>query len=607
MRKLLRFSLIVFLFSCADLSAQDVSLYDQFNGRFDFVFIGNTMNVAENTANDPCIILTSSSAELSLGTGDEVEKAYLYWAGSGTGDFDVRLNDVDITAQRNFPLVSFVTGLPFFSAFADVTAQVQATGNGTYMLSGLDVSPWLNAIDYCSNGTNFAGWAIVIVYKNAALPLNQLNLYDGLQSVPTSSSNVPSSINITLSSINVIDDVGAKIGFVAWEGDASIPVSETLSINGTPLSNPPLNPVNNAFNSTNSFTGATNLYNMDLDVYPIQDNIAIGDTSAQITLTSGQDFVMINVVMTKLNSQLPDATIQTSDYISQCNSRDVTYDFTVFNVNSTNELAAGTPIAAYVGGVLVGTAQTTAVIPIGGSESGQMTVTIPESSLDTFDILFVVDDNGTGAGIVTELNENNNTFATNGSLLPLPEFNVPPDLVSCNLGLTAGNFDFSDYPDLIRIDGLQVVSFYESQSDAETGSSEILNTSDYHAASTPHQIFFRIFDGTCYNTGSFFLRVRNCPPTIYNYISANEDGVNDSFHIDGLRDIFLNYQLRVYNRWGVLVWTGNNNTEEWRGFATKGFRPMGNELPDGTYYYVLDLNDPDYPNSYTGFLYLTRG
>jgi hypothetical protein len=37
-----------------------------------------------------------------------------------------------------------------------------------------------------------------------------------------------------------------------------------------------LNPVDNAFNGTNSFTGSTSLYNMDLDVYTIQNNINIG-------------------------------------------------------------------------------------------------------------------------------------------------------------------------------------------------------------------------------------------------------------------------------------------------------------------------------------------
>ena len=64
--------------------------------------------------------------------------------------------------------------------------------------------------------------------------------------------------------------------------------------------------VNNAFNSTNSVTGSNTLYNMDLDIYNIQNNISVGDTSANISLTSSQDYVMINAIVTKLNSQLPD-------------------------------------------------------------------------------------------------------------------------------------------------------------------------------------------------------------------------------------------------------------------------------------------------------------
>jgi hypothetical protein len=47
------------------------------------------------------------------------------------------------------------------------------------------------------------------VYKNANL-LNQLTVYDGLQ-------YVPNEINITLNSLNVIDNQDARIGFVAWE------------------------------------------------------------------------------------------------------------------------------------------------------------------------------------------------------------------------------------------------------------------------------------------------------------------------------------------------------------------------------------------------------
>jgi hypothetical protein len=165
-----------------------------------------------------------------------------------------------------------------------------------------------------------------------------------------------SEINITLNSLNVIDNKDARIGFVAWEGDRFISVNETLRIND-PISNLPLNPVDNAFNGTNSFTGSTSLYNMDLDVYTIQNN-NIGDTSAQIQLTSGQDFVMINAIVTKLNSQLPDATLRINDIALLCNSRKITIDYSVYNTNSTAIVPAATPIAIYANGLLIGTTKT---------------------------------------------------------------------------------------------------------------------------------------------------------------------------------------------------------------------------------------------------------
>ena len=102
------------------------------------------------------------------------------------------------------------------------------------------------------------------------------------------------------------------------------------------------------------------------------------------------------------------------------------------------------------------------------------------------------------------------------------------------------------------------------------------------------------------------LNIRNCPPTVYNYISANNDGTNDAFFIAGLRDIFVKFKIEIYNRWGVLLWKGNNATEDCNGKATHGLLVDGDYVPDGTYYYVLDLNDADYPNPLTGFLYIFR-
>ena len=594
---------LLFIIVCSNFGvvfAQNVALYNQYNGRFDFTFLGNTMNVAENGAFDPCLILTSSSATLTLNTGDVVENAYLYWAGSGTGDFNVQLNNQNIVAERTFALIQPSSGKPFFSAFANVTSLVQTFGNGEYTLSDLDISSFLNAEDYCNNGTNFAGWALVVVYKNENLPLNQLNIYDGLQSVP-------SILSISLNSLNVIDNAGAKIGFVAWEGDRNLAFNETLTINGNPISNPPLNPVDNAFNGTNSFTGSETLYNMDLDVYNIQNNINIGDSSALIELTSGQDFVMINTIVTKLNSQLPDATIAIDNIMQDCNSRIIKIDYTVYNLIATNELLSGTPIAIYINGQYIDYAETTQTIPIGGSLSSTISIVVPEIFGTTFSITFIVDYTSSGSGIRTELIETNNLFSQNYTFLPPPIINSLPPLISCNEGLTKGTFNFLNYNELVIANvNQEFIGFYETFQDAQSNNNAITATSSYISNATPKEIFVRVEEGECYSINSFLLNVNNCPPTVYNYVSANNDGANDVFFVKGLRDIFLNFELEIYNRWGKLVWTGNNNSPDWDGFSTTNFRFDNSNSPKSTYYYILNLNDVNYLEPLIGWLYFTK-
>ena len=596
--KLYNLFFIIILCKFCPVFGQNITLYEQYNGRFDFTFIGNTLNPQENSFQDFPTVLSSSLGTLSLTTNDEIESAFLYWAGSGTGDFDVKLNNVSLTADRTFSYQtnSFELILDYFSAFKDVTALVQQTGNGTYTLSELDVSPFIE--QHYERRTNFAGWAIIIVYKNNALPLNQINIYDGFQAVPEE-------INITLDFLNVIDNQDAKIGFLAWEGDVGIAVNETLRINGTVLGNPPLNPEDNAFNGTNSTTGSNTLYNMDLDIYNIQNNIQIGDTSAEIQLTSSQDVVMINAIVTKLNSQLPDATIAIDEVQKQCNSRTISVDFTISNFNSTNPLPAGTPVAIYINGQFIQYTETLVAIPIDGTISDQISIVIPNDIPIDFELLFVVDDTGNGSGIVTEIIETNNSFSTTVSLLRNPEFATLQTLISCNEGLTKGTFDFSNYENLVKVNPDDTVQFFETYQTAEAEINPILNTTNYAAVSTPREIFIRIEnqDG-CFSLTSFLLTTRNCPPIIYNYVSANNDPYNETFFIGGLRDIFLNFKLEVYNRWGILIWTGNNNLEDWDGYVKNG---VGNsQASDGTYYYVLHLNDPDYTNPMTGFLLLKQ-
>lgn len=342
---------------------------------------------------------------------------------------------------------------------------------------------------------------------------------------------------------------------------------------------------------------------MDLDIYDIEDYIEVGDTQAIIKLSSDQDFIMINTVVTKLNSQLPDATIVLNNYTTSCNSRTIEVNYTVFNINSTEILPAETPISFYIGTDLIGLSQTQNEIPIGGNENGIITLNLPAETPENFVLLAVVDDIGNGNGIIRELNEDNNASKLEITQWFSPEFNALQDLISCNLGFTKAVFDFSHYETSVTTEENQTVAFYNSFEEATNEINSISNTNSYEAVATPKEIFVRIENEHCYSITSFNLFTRNCPPIVYNAVSANNDGANDGFYIEGLRDIFVNFKIEIYNRWGKHLWTGTQEKPDWNGNVSEG---IGNQkAPAGTYFYVLYLNDADYPKPLTGYLYLT--
>ncbi|MCO6148633.1 gliding motility-associated C-terminal domain-containing protein [Flavobacterium sp. NRK1] len=501
--------LFAFSFILNAYSQVDIALYEQFNGRYDFTFIGNTLNPSENNTTTTCTINTSSSADLNLAADNTIVAAYLYWAGSGTGDFDIKLNDTNITAERTFPLSAMNTdgtARDYFSAFADITTLVQTTGNATYTVSDLDLTAIVGLNLYCGIKTNFGGWAIVIVYENNSLPLNQLNVYDGMQ-------YVPNAVSITLPSLNVIDNDGAKIGFLAWEGDSTLAVSESLTINGSVLSND-VNPPNNAFNGTNSITGATNLYNMDLDVYNIENYIQPGDETAEIQLSSGQDFVMINAIVTKLNSELPDGTITIDDEFKDCAAHTLQVNYTIHNDNSTAPLPVGTVVAVYLEGTLITTFTTQTEIPIDGSESGVLPLPLDPGLIGEMQLLFVVDDNGTGVGVVKETNESNNSFVYNTIFWALDPIS-PEDITECETAsnTNVGIFDFSGYEESLKTDPAQTITFYHTEAGAQTqdAADTITQTSNYLSTSNPETIYVRLDDANgCSTIASFDLIAIDC-------------------------------------------------------------------------------------------------
>jgi gliding motility-associated-like protein len=150
---------------------------------------------------------------------------------------------------------------------------------------------------------------------------------------------------------------------------------------------------------------------MDLDYYDLLGIVQSGDATVDIQLTSGQDFVMVNNIIASVNSELSDATIVIDDVGVLCENNNIDVNYTVYDINSTAPLALNTPIAFYADAILIGQTQTVADIPIGGSESGTITLNIPVGTPNIFTLRAVVDDLGNGTGVVAETDETNNEFS----------------------------------------------------------------------------------------------------------------------------------------------------------------------------------------------------
>ena len=77
-------------------------------------------------------------------------------------------------------------------------------------------------------------------------------------------------------------------------------------------------------------------------------------------------------------------------------------------------------------------------------------------------------------------------------------------------------------------------------------------------------------------------------------ISPNDDGLNDYFDLSG----FDVKELKIFNRYGLEVYSQSAYKKEWYGQDFKG-----NVLPAATYYYVILQTTGE---SKTGWVYLQR-
>lgn len=94
----------------------------------------------------------------------------------------------------------------------------------------------------------------------------------------------------------------------------------------------------------------------------------------------------------------------------------------------------------------------------------------------------------------------------------------------------------------------------------------------------------------------------DCDVSVYTGITPNGDGKNDFWIIPNIESNQPN-SVRIYSRWGTMVWkveNYDNDVNVWDGQSSRN-----SNLPDGTYFYIIDIPD-NTDGSGSGWIQLTR-
>jgi gliding motility-associated-like protein len=73
-----------------------------------------------------------------------------------------------------------------------------------------------------------------------------------------------------------------------------------------------------------------------------------------------------------------------------------------------------------------------------------------------------------------------------------------------------------------------------------------------------------------------------------NVFTPNGDGINDLFVSLNLNDVVQKVNMKIFNRWGQLVYETDDPAINWDG----SFKKTSTKVPTGVYYYICDVYEP---------------
>jgi gliding motility-associated-like protein len=187
---------------------------------------------------------------------------------------------------------------------------------------------------------------------------------------------------------------------------------------------------------------------------------------------------------------------------------------------------------------------------------------------------------------------------------PLPTLFTFEDVESCANLQNIATFDlFLSSEEIAQNAGTIETTFYTDVADASNGINQIATPEDYESSGGIIYVRLENLQTNCFEIGQFQLVATLCEIEIPQGISPNSDGKNDFFNVLNIEN-YPNHNIQIFNRYGVKVYQGNTLTSKWDGTHN------GQQLPVGTYFYVIKLNQADLPETvapeYQGWVYLNK-
>ncbi|PWH81409.1 hypothetical protein DIS18_14820, partial [Algibacter marinivivus] len=74
-------------------------------------------------------------------------------------------------------------------------------------------------------------------------------------------------------------------------------------------------------------------------------------------------------------------------------------------------------------------------------------------------------------------------------------------------------------------------------------------------------------------------------------VTPNGDLYNEFFEINGIDACGFIVELQIFNRWGAKIYDNSNYQNNWNGFAHNASVGRAEKVPNGTYFYVINLKN----------------